>query len=103
MAKTTNGTMSIGTAPTQMAMPSVKITNPKYIGLRVKRYGPAATSLRLLGEVGLTSVPSRRKRKIAHTGKINPAMTTAIPSATSGRPGTLGQPSHELIPVAIKT
>jgi hypothetical protein len=34
------------------------------MGLRVKRYGPMVISLRLAGEVGLTSVPSRRNMKI---------------------------------------
>ena len=50
VTKTATGAMKIGQAPTHTAMPRVTITSPRYIGLRVKRYGPLVMSLRLVGE-----------------------------------------------------
>jgi hypothetical protein len=37
VAKTAMGAMNIGHAPIQTAMPRVRITRPRYMGLRVKR------------------------------------------------------------------
>src|SRR6266478_6369124 len=70
VAKTAMGARNIGQAPAHTAMPRVTTTSPRYMGLRVKRYGPMVISLRLAGEVGLTSVPSRRNMMIAQTGRI---------------------------------
>src|SRR6202040_3820497 len=50
-----------------------------------------------------TSVPSRRNRTIAQTGRIQATATKAIPSGASGRPGNLGQPSDQLITAANRT
>ena len=58
-------------------------------------------SLRLVGEVGSTSVPSRRKRTKAQTGRIHEIATNEIPKDTSGRPGTLDQPKNQQIVVAL--
>src|SRR5258708_25813220 len=84
-------------------MPRVTITSPRYIGLRVNRYGPVMTNARLTGEVGLTSVPARWNRTIAQTGGIKPSATSAIPSGASGRPGNLGQPTSQLLAAANRT
>ena len=73
------------------------------MGLRVNCYGPLVMSLRLVGEVGSTSVPSRRKRTMAQTGRIHEIATNAIPSGASGRPGTLDQPKNQLIAVVVRT
>src|SRR6516165_5730896 len=73
MAKTAIGAMSIGQAPTQTAMPRVMVTRPRYIGLRLNRYGPYITSLRLVRDVGLTSVSSRRKTTTAQNIRNNAA------------------------------
>src|SRR4051812_21240582 len=81
----------------------VTITNPRYIGLRVKRYGPMAMSLRLVGEVVLTSVPSRRNKMRAQTGRIQGTLTRTMPSIGSGKPGILGQSSSQLIARAKRT
>src|SRR5216683_1187253 len=83
VAKTAMGARNIGQAPTHTAMPRVTITSPRYMGLRVKRYGPMVISLRLAGEVGLTSVPSRRNMMIAQTGRIQGTVTRAMPSGGS--------------------
>src|SRR2546429_5150415 len=93
VAKTAMGARNIGQAPAHTAMPRVTTTSPRYMGLRVKRYGPMVTSLRLAGEVGLTSVPSRRDGMIAQTGRTQGTGTRAKPSAGSGKPGLFGQPS----------
>src|SRR6266446_7973514 len=74
-AKMAMGARNIGQAPTHTAMPRVTITSPRYTGLREKRYGPMVISLRLLGEIGLTSVPSRRNTMIAQTGRIQGTVT----------------------------
>src|SRR5437588_11325313 len=103
VAKTAMGASNIGQAPAHTAMPRVTTTSPRYMGLRVKRYGPMVTSLRLAGEVGLTSVPSRRNMMIAQTGRIQGTVTRAMPSAGSGKPGILGQPSGQLIATAKRT
>src|SRR5437762_12916158 len=101
--KTATGARNIGQAPTHTAMPSVTITNPRYIGLRVKRYGPMAMSLRFVGEVGLTSVHSRRNKMMAQTGRIQGTLTRTMPSIGSGKPGILGQSSSQLIARAKRT
>src|SRR5439155_16673100 len=103
VAKTAMGARNIGQAPAHTAMPRVTTTSPRYMGLRVKRYGPMVTSLRLAGEVGLTSVPPRRNMMIAQTGRIQGTVTRAMPSAGSGKPGILGQPSGQLIATAKRT
>ena len=54
-------------------------------------------SLRLVGEVGSTSVPSRRKSTMAQTGRIHEVATNKIPKGASGTPGTLNQPINQLI------
>src|SRR5580700_9821143 len=97
VAKTAVGARNIGQAPTQMAIPSAKMTRPRYIGLRVSRNGPVMTSLRLVGDVGSISVPSRRKRTKAHTGSTKAATTKAMPSGANGKPGSLGQANNQLI------
>ena len=78
VANTAKGAMNIGQAPTQTAIPRVRMTSPKYMGLRVNRYGPLVTSLRLVGEVGSISVCSRRNRKMAETGKMSADASRAI-------------------------
>src|SRR6478672_8744838 len=103
VAKAAMGARNIGQAPAHMAMPRVTITRPRYIGFRVKRYGPMLISLRLVGEVGLISVPSRRNMMIAQTGRIQGTVTRAMPSGGSGKPGILGQPSGQLIATAMRT
>src|SRR5437879_5939774 len=103
VTKTATGAMNIGQAPTHTAMPRVTITSPRYIGLRVKRYGPLVMSLRLVGEVGLTSVPSRRNKMIAQIGRIQGTITRTMPSSGSGKPGILGQSSSQLIAKAKRT
>src|SRR5215472_14298580 len=97
------GAPNIGHAPTQIAMPRARITRPRYMGLRVNRYGPLAISLRLVADVGLTSVPSRRKRTIAQTGRIHEIATNEIPKDTSGKPGILDQSKSQLIAAAVST
>src|SRR5271166_2056386 len=97
------GPPNIGHAPTQIAMPRVRITRPRYMGLRVNRYGPLVISLRLVGEVGSTSVPSRRKSTMAQTGGIHDIATNEIPRGASGRPGTLDQSKNQLIAAAVRT
>src|SRR5258708_12951580 len=101
--KTAIGARNIGQAPTHTAMPRVTITSPRYIGLRVKRYGPIEISLRLAGEVGLTSVPSPRNMMIAQTGRIQGTVTKAMPSGGSGKAGIFGQPSRQLLAPGQKT
>src|SRR5258708_3486048 len=64
VAKIAMGARNTGQAPTHTAMPRVTITSPRYIGLRVKRYGPRVISSRLVGEVGLISVSARRNMMI---------------------------------------
>src|SRR6478672_8726482 len=103
VAKTAMGARNIGQAPTHTAMPRVTITSPRYIGLRVKRYGPLMMSLRLVGEVGMTSVPSRRNKMIAQIGKIQGTVTRTMPSNGSGKPGILDQSSCQLIAKAKRT
>src|SRR5579859_3667712 len=103
VAKVAIGARNIGQAPTHTAMPRVTITSPRYIGLRVKRYGPLVTRLRLVGEVGLTSVPSRRNMMMAEIGRIQGTVTSAMPSGGSGKPGISGQPSSQLIATARST
>src|SRR6266478_5257840 len=103
VAKTAMGARNIGQAPAHTAMPRVTTTSPRYMGLRVKRYGPMVISLRLAGEVGLTSVPSRRNVMIAQTGRIQGTVTRAMPSGGSGKPGILGQSSCQLIAAAMRT
>src|SRR2546430_13109130 len=98
VAKTAMGARNIGQAPAHTAMPRVTTTSPRYMGLRVKRYGPMVISLRLAGEVGLTSVPSRRKIMIAPTRRIQGTGTKAMPSGGDGKPGIFGQPGGPLIP-----
>src|ERR1700722_2320151 len=85
VAKTAIGARNIGQAPTQTATPSTNVIRPRYIGLRVKRYGPRVTSARLVGEVGLISVPSRRNKPAAQTGGMKAIATNAIPSGGNGR------------------
>jgi len=60
-------------------------------------------SLRLVGEVGSTSVPSRRKSQWPQTGRIHEVATNKIPKGASGRPGTLNQPINQLIAAAVRT
>src|SRR5215472_3061742 len=102
VANRATGAPNIGHAPIQIAMPRVRVTRPKYIGLRVNRYGPLVISLRLVGEVGSTSVPSRRKITMAQTGRIHEIATNKIPKGASGRPGTMGQPKNQLIAAAVR-
>jgi hypothetical protein len=59
--------------------------------------------LRLVGEVGSTSVPSRRKSTMAQTGRIHGIATNEIPKGASGRPGTLDQLKNQLIAAAVRT
>src|SRR5258708_31416759 len=95
VANTATGARNIGHAPTQRAMPKVTMVRPRYIGLRVRPYGPLTTSFLFSGEVGLSSVPARRNITTAHTGGAQPSRTRAIPSGTFVRPG--GQPNVPLI------
>src|SRR5579862_4676630 len=90
----------MGQAPVQTATPKVRISMPRYIGLRVTRYGPRMTSARLAGEVGLISVPSRRNRRNAQIGGMKAATTRTIPSSACGRPGRRGHPSAQLAAAA---
>src|SRR5229473_1141824 len=103
VTKIAMGARNIGQAPTHTAMPRVTIASPRYIGLRVKRYGPRVISSRLVGEVGLISVSARRNMMIAQTGRIQGTVTRAMPSGGSGKPGILGQSSHQLIATAKRT
>src|SRR6476646_9290272 len=96
VAKTAIGARNIGQAPTQTATPSANVIGPRYIGLRVKRYGPRVTSARLVGEVGLISVPARRNSPAAQTGGMNASTTSAMPSGGEGKTGSWGQPSAKL-------
>src|SRR5437879_4427080 len=80
-----------------------RITSPRYIGLRVKRYGPRVISSRLVGEVGLISVSARRNMTIAQTGRIRGTATSAMPSGGTAKPRMSGQSSHQLIATAKRT
>src|ERR1700688_2803815 len=94
VAKTATGARNIGQAPTQRAMPRVMMVRPRYIGLRVRPYGPLTTSFLFCGEVGLSSVPAWRNLTTAHNGGAQPSRTRAIPSGGFVGPG--GQPSPQL-------
>jgi len=65
--------------------------------------GPLVISLRLVGEVGSISVPSRRKSTMAQTGRIHETATNTMPKGASGKPGSLDQPTNQLIAAAVRT
>src|SRR5262249_36978715 len=102
VAKVATGAKSIGQAPTHSATPSVRITRPRYIGLRVNWQGPLVTSFRLVAEVGSISVSSRRNRTKAHTGAMNAITTKVITRRGTVRLGDVGQSSNQLIAAEIK-
>src|SRR5579872_4519460 len=80
-------------------MPNATTTRPRYMGWRVKRYGPPTTSARLASEVGSTSVPAWRNRKKAQAARPQPAKKIAMPTVSwCGGQAIRGQPSAQLSP-----
>jgi hypothetical protein len=93
VAKTAIGARNIGQALAQKATPDATITKARYIGLRVNLKGPDVTSLRFAVEVGLISVPSRRKSTTAAAANVIPNTMSTTASQTSGKPGICGHPA----------
>src|SRR6185312_8150715 len=80
---TKTGTTNMGSDPTQNAMPSDRITSPRYIGLRVMENAPRVTSLEFFSEVGMTSVFSTRNSSRPQNAIAKPSTTSAMPSGTT--------------------
>src|SRR5437899_13111115 len=59
--------------------PQYSVAIPKYIGLRVKRYGPQITNAEV-GLAGLGVVPARRNRYAALTARSTPPTRSPQPS-----------------------
>lgn len=85
VANRSTGTANIGSDPTTKPTPNVSTTSPKYIGFRVKRYGPRMTSDLFVSEVGLSSVPSTRNSEAAQNARPRPTAIRAAPSQTTRR------------------
>src|SRR5256712_13467739 len=72
--------------------PQYSVAIPKYIGLRVKRYGPQITNAEV-GLAGVGVVPARRNRYAALTARSTPPTRRPPP----GRLWTTVGPSHKRI------
>jgi hypothetical protein len=83
MIATNTGTTTNGvSASSASATPTSVVARPRYIGLRVKRYGPS-TTIAVDGVNGLSGVPRRRKRIAAVNPTPNPATISAMPAQRS--------------------
>src|SRR5262245_47368757 len=78
--------------PVSSVTPAFRHTSPRYIGLRVSRYGPRATRSGT-GVNGQTPTPCRLNSRSAQTLRAAPASRRTPPAIMAGAEGRSGRPA----------